>query len=137
MVKGRRVFLDFRSNPDNFSLSELPDEARIYLEKSGAHQANPIDRLLHMNPGAVELYRNHNIDLIQEALEVAVCAQHNNGGLAGNIWYESPNIKHLFPIGEVNGSHGVTRPGGSALNAGQVVDSGRRNILQTGIPDGH
>ena len=31
-----------------------------------------------------------------------------------------PTIKHLFPIGEVNGSHGVTRPGGSALNAGQV-----------------
>jgi hypothetical protein len=30
-------------------------------------------------------------------------------------------LKHLFPIGEVNGSHGVTRPGGSALNAGQVA----------------
>jgi hypothetical protein len=26
----------------------------------------------------------------------------------------------LYPIGEVNGSHGVSRPGGSALNAGQV-----------------
>jgi succinate dehydrogenase/fumarate reductase flavoprotein subunit len=120
IIKGRRVFLDFRSNPGNFSFSNLPDEARIYLEKSGAQQATPIDRLLHMNPGAVELYQNHKIDLTQEPLEVAVCAQHNNGGLAGNIWYESPNIKHLFPIGEVNGSHGVTRPGGSALNAGQV-----------------
>ena len=30
------------------------------------------------------------------------------------------NIRHLFPVGEVNGSHGVYRPGGSALNAGQV-----------------
>ena len=28
--------------------------------------------------------------------------------------------EHLFPVGEVNGSHGVYRPGGSALNAGQV-----------------
>jgi succinate dehydrogenase/fumarate reductase flavoprotein subunit len=37
----------------------------------------------------------------------------------GNIWWES-NIRNLFPIGEVNGSHGVYRPGGSALNAGQV-----------------
>ena len=74
-----------------------------------------------MNPGAVELYRNHKIDLSNEPLEVAVCAQHNNGGLAGNLWYESINLKHLFPIGEVNGSHGVTRPGGSALNAGQVA----------------
>lgn len=121
MVKGRRVFLDFRSNPEKFSIADLPTEARNYLEKSGALQPTPIERLMHMNPGAVELYQNHKIDLFQEPLEVAVCAQHNNGGLAGNIWYESTNVKHLFPIGEVNGSHGVTRPGGSALNAGQVA----------------
>ena len=54
-------------------------------------------------------------------LEVAVCAQHNNGGLAGDVWWESENLAHLFPIGEVNGSHGVSRPGGAALNAGQVA----------------
>jgi len=53
-------------------------------------------------------------------LEIAVCAQHNNGGLAANAWWESVNVKHLFPVGEVNGSHGVYRPGGSALNSGQV-----------------
>jgi succinate dehydrogenase/fumarate reductase flavoprotein subunit len=29
-------------------------------------------------------------------------------------------LKHLFPVGEVNGSHGVGRPGGSALNSGQA-----------------
>ncbi|MCX6055056.1 MAG: FAD-binding protein [Chloroflexi bacterium] len=121
MIKGRRVFLDFRTNPNDFSFSTLPDEARTYLEKSGALQGTPIDRLLHMNPGAVDLYQNHKINLKTEILEVAVCAQHNNGGLAGNLWYESTNIKHLFPVGEVNGSHGVTRPGGSALNAGQVA----------------
>jgi len=121
MVKGRRVYLDYRSNPAGFSFSDLPVEARTYLERSGALQATPIERLLHMNPGAVDLYKKHNINLLREPLEVAVCAQHNNGGLAGNIWYESTNLKHLFPIGEVNGSHGVTRPGGSALNAGQVA----------------
>lgn len=121
MVKGRRVYLDFRKNPDSFSLADLPTEAREYLERSKATQSTPIDRLWFMNPGAVELYSEHGIDLRTEALEVAVCAQHNNGGLAGNIWYESMNIKHLFPVGEVNGSHGVTRPGGSALNAGQVA----------------
>jgi aspartate oxidase len=115
------VYLDYRSNPEGFSFDDLPDEARNYLEKSGAFQSTPIERLLHMNPGAVELYQEHKIDLKQEPLEVAVCAQHNNGGLAGNIWYESTNIKHFFPVGEVNGSHGVTRPGGSALNAGQVA----------------
>jgi len=52
-------------------------------------------------------------------MEIAVCAQHNNGGLKGNIWWES-DLRHLFPVGEVNGTHGVYRPGGSALNSGQV-----------------
>lgn len=73
-----------------------------------------------MNPAAVKLFKTHGIDLRTDLLEVAVCAQHNNGGLAGNIWYESANRSHFFPIGEVNGSHGVARPGGTALNAGQV-----------------
>ena len=35
-----------------------------------------------------------------------------------NTWWES-NIKGLFPVGECAASHGVYRPGGSALNAGQ------------------
>ena len=118
--KGRRVFLDFRSNTPGLDFAELSDEARTYLEKSGACFGTPVERLAKMNPGAIDLYAEHNIDLRRDMLEIAVCAQHNNGGLAGNIWYESVNIPHLFPIGEVNGSHGVTRPGGTALNAGQV-----------------
>ena len=73
-----------------------------------------------MNPGAVQLYRDHGIDLAVEPLEIAVCAQHNNGGLAAGAWWEAENLPHLFPVGEVNGSHGVYRPGGSALNSGQV-----------------
>ena len=120
ILKGRRVFLDFRRNPEGYSLEDLPEEARTYLVRSGAMQGTPIERLLAMNPGAVELYQQHGIDLTSEPLEIAVCAQHNNGGLAGNIWWESTNIRHLFPVGEVSGTHGVTRPGGSALNSGQV-----------------
>lgn len=119
-IRKRRVFLDFRSNPQDLDFDKLSDEARTYLERSGALFGTPIDRLRKMNPGAISLYLDHNIDLKKEMLEIAVCAQHNNGGLAGNIWYESPTLSGLFPIGEVNGSHGVTRPGGSALNAGQV-----------------
>ena len=90
------------------------------MEKSKALQDTPFQRLEAMNPGAVSLYRDQGIDLATEPLEVAVCAQHNNGGLAANLWWESCTIRHLFPIGEVNGSHGVARPGGAALNAGQV-----------------
>ncbi|MBR7107098.1 MAG: FAD-binding protein [Lentisphaeria bacterium] len=119
-VRKRRVFLDYRSNPEGLDFSALSPEAYTYLERSGALFGTPLERLEKMNPGAISLYADHHIDLHSEMLEIAVCAQHNNGGLTGNIWYESPTLKSLFPIGEVNGSHGVTRPGGSALNAGQV-----------------
>jgi aspartate oxidase len=72
-----------------------------------------------MNQPALDFYLAHGFDLRRDLLEIAVCAQHNNGGLTGNIWWES-NLAGLFPVGEVNGSHGVRRPGGASLNAGQV-----------------
>jgi succinate dehydrogenase/fumarate reductase flavoprotein subunit len=120
VLKGRRVFLDFRSNPAGFRFEDLNPEALQYLTHSKALLETPIARLQKMNPGAIELYMDHGIDITRDMLEVAVCSQHNNGGLAGNLWWESTNVKHLFPVGEVNGSHGVYRPGGSALNSGQV-----------------
>ncbi|MBT7617018.1 MAG: FAD-binding protein [Calditrichaeota bacterium] len=121
----RRVFLDYTRNPKgndilrDFSFDCLEKEASDYLKKSGANRTSPIERLRRMNQPAIDLYSDHGIDIASEYLEIAVCAQHNNGGLKGNIWWES-NIRHLFPVGEVNGTHGVYRPGGSALNAGQV-----------------
>ncbi len=121
VLKGRRVFLDYRENPAGFSFEELSTEARDYLSKSDALLESPIARLRRMNPGAISLYADHGIDLTTTPLEIAVCAQHNNGGLAANAWWESETIRHLFPVGEVNGSHGVYRPGGSALNSGQVA----------------
>ncbi|NLA84069.1 MAG: FAD-binding protein [Clostridiales bacterium] len=124
VIKGRRVFLDYTRNPGvaegeplNFEL--LGEESYTYLKKSNALFGTPIERLKRMNKPAIDLYKDHGIDLEKELLEIAVCAQHNNGGLVGNTWWES-NINHFFPIGEVNGSHGVYRPGGSALNSGQV-----------------
>jgi len=119
--KKRRVFLDFRKNPsalkDDFS--NAGRECYDYLKNSGALTLKtPIERLNYMNPAAVELYKNNKIDLYKEPLEIAVCAQHNNGGLSGDMWWES-NIKGFFPVGEVNGTHGIYRPGGSALNSGQ------------------
>jgi hypothetical protein len=123
--KGRRVFLDFRRNPigarsmQPFNIDELEPEAFEYLRDTGALQKTPIERLAHMNPPAVEIYKENGIDLYQEPLEIAVCAQHNNGGFAVNKWWES-SIPHTFVIGEMAGTHGVKRPGGSALNAGQV-----------------
>lgn len=121
VIKKRRVFMDFRENGEGFSFEDLSDEARTYLVRSEALQNTPIARLQQMNQPAIDLYADHGIDITTEPLEIAVCAQHNNGGLAGNIWWESENIKHLFPVGEVSGTHGVYRPGGSALNSGQVA----------------
>lgn len=125
IVKKRRVFLDYTRNPScseengKVVFARMGKEAVTYLTNSKALLETPIMRLEQMNKPAIELYKNHGIDLYTEKLEIAVCAQHNNGGLAGNKWWES-NISHFFPVGEVNGSHGIYRPGGSALNSGQV-----------------
>lgn len=122
---GRRVFMDFLHNPvagdsmKSFYVDGMEKEAVEYLRNAGATQERPIDRLAHMNPLAIDIYAEHGIDLCTTPLEIAVCAQHNNGGFAVNKWWES-NIKHTFIIGEMAGSHGVKRPGGAALNAGQV-----------------
>jgi len=123
--KGRRVYMDFLRNPigsdsmDEFDIDALEPEAKEYLQKAGALQDTPIARLAHMNPLAIDIYKENGIDLYSEPLEIAVCAQHNNGGLAVDKWWRS-NIEGTFVIGEMAGSHGVKRPGGSALNAGQT-----------------
>lgn len=123
--KGNRVFLDFLNNPtggdsnDGFPVEDIDPEARDYLKSAGAIQSLPIERLEALNPPAMEIYSENNIDLRSEPLEIAVCAQHCNGGFAVDRWWQS-NIKHTFVIGEMAGTHGIRRPGGSALNAGQV-----------------
>ena len=119
--KGRKVFMDFMNNPGftkALDFSILSDEARDYLNKCGCVHNTPYERLAHMNPASIEIYTRHNIDL-KEPLEIAVSFQHNNGGIKIDDHYQT-DVKGLFAIGECAGSHGVNRPGGSALNAGQV-----------------
>lgn len=120
MKKGRRVYLDFTKNPTGFDFSLLGGEARQYLENSGALFGTPIERLEKMNAPAIKLYADHGIDLKSELLEISVCAQHNNGGLAVTADYESTTLSHFYPAGECAGVFGVYRPGGSALNSTQV-----------------
>ncbi len=123
--KGRRVFLDFTSNPcggdglDPLTLDLLDPVARGYLQRSGALGETPASRLAAMNEPALRLFRDHGTDLTSQRLEIAVCAQHNNGGLRGDVWWET-SLPHLFAVGEVCGTHGVRRPGGASLNSGQV-----------------
>ncbi len=119
--KGRKVYLDYRTNPagGEFSYEALLPEAREYLTRAGACFGTPIERLAHMNQPAIDFYRDKGVDLYTRPLEIALCAQHNNGGIGIDCWWQT-NVKGLFAVGEAAASHGVYRPGGTALNAGQV-----------------
>lgn len=117
--KGRRVYLDFTKNPFDIDFSKLSVEACDYLDRAGATFGTPIERLQKMNAPAIELYKSKGVDLHKQYLEIALCAQHNNGGVAVDLWWQS-SVKGLFAAGECAGTHGIARPGGSALNAGQV-----------------
>ncbi|WP_299600437.1 FAD-binding protein [uncultured Tateyamaria sp.] len=123
--KGRRVFMDFNRNPlpvpgdQDFNLARLDGDVRSYLTNAGASHDLPIDRLRHMNPLAIELYKRYKVDITSDPLEFAVNNQHMNGGIAVDTWGRT-NIAGIYAVGEASGTHGATRPGGSALNAGQV-----------------
>lgn len=121
MLLGRTVYLDYRTEPLslNNGLDGLSKEAYSYLASSDALLDTPIGRLKKMNPLAIELYRSHGIDLYKEPLRITVAAQHNNGGIAVDVNWQS-NIPGLYAAGEAAGNFGVYRPGGSALNACQV-----------------
>ncbi len=120
--KGRHVYLDYMHNPfgmDTLDYTALSPEAYEYLQHADACFGTPFERLKKMNAPAIALYRSKGVDLQKEYLEIALCAQHHNGGIAVDLWWQT-TVKGLFAVGECAGTHGITRPGGSALNAGQV-----------------
>ena len=120
-AKGRRVFLDFRRNPSGMGsgFGLIPEEAKKYLEHSGALLLTPYQRLQKLNPAAIGLYREHGIDLSNEMLEIAVCAQHQNGGADVDVNWQT-SVTGLYAVGEAVGTFGAYRPGGTALNSAQV-----------------
>lgn len=122
VLRKRRVYLDFTKNPfglEQLDYERLSAEAFGYLDAAKACFGTPIERLQKMNTPAIELYAMKGVDLQTEYLEIALCAQHNNGGIAVDAWWQT-EVMGLFAAGECAGTHGITRPGGSALNAGQV-----------------
>lgn len=122
---GRKVFMDFNRNPlpvpgdAEFSLDRLDEDARSYLANSGALLAQPIERLRKMNPLSIELYKRYKYDITRDSLEFCINNQHMNGGLAVDTW-GATSLDACYAVGEAAGTHGATRPGGAALNAGQV-----------------
>lgn len=119
MQKGRTVYLDYTKNPQGFSFEDLSEEAFNYLKKSDALCDTPIARLEKMNQKAIDLYAQNGINLKSEKLKIAVCAQHQNGGIAVDHNYQT-DISGLYVIGEAAGVFGIYRPGGTALNSTQV-----------------
>ena len=122
VMKNRKVYLDFTKNPfglENIEFSKLSEECYTYLKNAHSTFGTPIERLEKMNAPAIELYQKKGVDITKEYLEIALSSQHSNGGISVNSYWES-SIKGLFAVGECAGTHGVARPGGSALNSGQV-----------------
>ncbi|MFX1390081.1 MAG: FAD-binding protein [Promethearchaeota archaeon] len=116
----RPVFLDYTKNPIDFNFKRLHPKASQYLINSNALADTPIERLKKLNKQAIKVYSDQGIDITKEPLQIAVCNQHLNGGISCDRWWESITVKYMFAIGEINGGHGIHRPGGAALNAGQV-----------------
>lgn len=117
--KGRRVYLDYTKNPTGYCLENLSEEAREYLAKNDSVADTPIERLKRLNPKAIDVYARQSIDITSQRLRIAVCAQHNNGGVYTDNNCES-DIENLYVIGEAAGTFGLARPGGTALNNTQV-----------------
>lgn len=118
-AKGHRVYIDYRKNPEGFDFSKLSDTAKSYLMSAGADGDTPFERLNKLNPQAVEFFKSKGIDLVNEPLEISVCAQHINGGADVDLNWQT-STQNLFAVGETAGTFGIYRPGGSALNSTQV-----------------
>lgn len=117
--KGRTVYLDYRKNPADFCFEKLSAEARDYISSTDCMADTPFERLKKLNSKAIDVYLRQGINLETDLLRIAVCAQHNNGGVYTDSNFES-DIKGLYVIGEAAGTFGLSRPGGSALNDTQV-----------------
>ncbi len=117
--KGRKVYLDYRKNPADFCFEKLSDEAKDYITSTDCMADTPFERLKKLNSKAIDVYLRQGINLATDMLRIAVCAQHNNGGVYTDNNFES-DVKGLYVIGEAAGTFGLSRPGGSALNDTQI-----------------
>ena len=116
---GKKVYIDYRKNPNGYDFDKLSTETKEYLLSAKAYGKTPFERLKKLNPQAIEFFKSKGVDLSKEPLEIAVCAQHINGGADVDINWQT-SVENLFAVGETAGTFGIYRPGGSALNSTQV-----------------
>ncbi len=111
----RLVFLDFTRNPEGFDFDSLDPEAKAFIKSNGIDSGLPFERLKRLNTPAFDFYLSRGVDLSKARLRIAECVQHSNGGLAVDSNWQT-RVTGLYAAGEICGTHGVRRPGGSALN---------------------
>lgn len=115
---GGRAYMDFTRDPVS-RFEALSPKARAYLLNCGALVKGAYARLARINPAAIDFYKSHGVDLGREPLEIALCAQHANGGLRVDENWQT-TVPGLYAVGECAGVFGAYRPGGAALNETQV-----------------
>ncbi len=128
IMKGRRVYLDFSTNPQGFQFDQLKTENRQrYVQEvnnpipDDQREISPLARLKEINPASIQWLKDNGIDLEKgEMIEIVPAAQHFQGGVKirekGNT-----EVRGLFAAGEcAGGQHGANRPGGNALLDCQV-----------------
>lgn len=125
---GRRVFLDYGSNPVGLDLEALPVHVRAwYTETKGVDLADatandtPLKRLVAINRPSVAWLAERGVALeAGDRIEIAPAIQHFQGGIKIRTRGET-TVQGLYAAGEVaGGQHGANRPGGNALLDSQV-----------------
>lgn len=128
LLSGGQVFLDYSKNPEGFNFNNLDAELREQYKKEMKKDSaiskgldTPLGRLKNINPESVEWLNKRDINLdMGDQVEIAICAQHFQGGIKINSRGETA-VPGLFAAGEcAGGQHGANRPGGNALLDGQV-----------------
>ncbi|MGO9118443.1 MAG: FAD-binding protein [Desulfomonilaceae bacterium] len=125
---GRKVYLDYSSNPTGFSFDLLTRDVRVrYLSEirndigEEKRHESPLYRLMEINPDSIHWFKERGIDLANgDPVEVAECAQHFQGGVKIDEQART-TVAGLWAAGEAaGGQHGANRPGGNALLDCQV-----------------
>ena len=125
---GHVVMVDFSQNPDHFAFENLNETFRARYQRemvqdlgSEKREQTPLNRLLEINPKAVDIFRERGIDIPSDhTIEVASAAQHFQGGVKIDRRGRT-KVSGLWAAGEVaGGQHGANRPGGNALMDCQV-----------------
>ncbi|MCK4245352.1 MAG: FAD-binding protein, partial [Candidatus Omnitrophica bacterium] len=125
-AKGRKVYLDYRENPQRLNIEKLKKEIKDWYREKGVDfkrekfKRSPLSRLSQINPSIIIWFKKRGINLEREKIEIAPAAQHFQGGVRIGVKAKT-NIKGLCAAGEcAGGQHGANRPGGNSLLDCQV-----------------